>query len=82
MQCTSTSVEPVFSVDAMVHGYKEYQNAFDAPTGEILSCAREVGNIQDTFTLAIKKDGKGLHRCGLTLLYFSSFLSNFKLLSW
>ena len=28
---------------------------------------KEVGNIYDTFTLAIKKDGEGLHRCGLTL---------------
>ena len=27
-----------------------------APIGEILSCEREVGNIHDTFALAIEKD--------------------------
>ena len=42
----------MFSVKAMVHGYK--WNAFDAPIGEILSCEREVGNVHDTFVLAIK----------------------------
>ena len=57
MQCTGTSIEPVFSVEAMVRGYNEYQNAFDAAVGEILSCERKVGNIHDTFTLPIKKDG-------------------------
>ena len=51
----------MFSVEAMVRGYNKYQNAFDAPIGEILNCEREVGNIH-TFPLAIKKDGKGLHR--------------------
>ena len=61
MQCTSTSVQTVFSVEAIVHGYNEYQNAFNAPIGEILSCEREVGSIHDTFVLAIKKDGKGSH---------------------
>ena len=29
------SVEPVFSVEAMVHCYNEYQNAFDTPIGKI-----------------------------------------------
>ena len=47
MQCTGTS-EPVFSVEAMVHGYNEYQNAFDAPISEILSYERDLGNIHDT----------------------------------
>ena len=63
---TGTSVEPVFSVEAMVPGYNEYQNVFDAPVGKILSCEREVGNIHDTFVLAIKKrmvkDGKNLDK--------------------
>ena len=74
------SVEHVFSVEAMVHGYHEYQKAWDAPIGEISSCEREVGNIHDTFAIAIKKDGKGLYRCNCP--YFRNFLSNFKLLSW
>ena len=30
----------MFSVEAMVHGYNKYQNAFDAPIGEILRCER------------------------------------------
>ena len=73
MQCTGTSVEPVFSVEAMVCDYNEYQNAFDAPIGEILSCEREMGNIHDTFALAITKDGKGSHRCRLSLFQQLSF---------
>ena len=51
----------------MVCDYNQYQNAFDAPVGEILSCEREVGNIHDTFVLAIKKDGKGSYQCRLTI---------------
>ena len=51
-------MEHVFSVEAMVHGYHEYQNAWDAPIGEILGCKREVDNIHDTFAVAIKKDSK------------------------
>ena len=31
------SVEAMFSVKAMACGYNEYQNAIDAPIGEILS---------------------------------------------
>ena len=36
-----------FSVEAMVHGYDEYQNAFAAPIGEILSCERENVSVSD-----------------------------------
>ena len=61
------SDKPVFSVEAMIRGYNQYQNAFDAPIGEILSCEREVGNIHYTFALTTKKDGKGLHYCRLSL---------------
>ena len=43
MQCTGTSIEAVFSVKAMICGYNEYQNAFDAPIGKIL----RGGNIYD-----------------------------------
>ena len=73
MQCISMSVEPKFSMEAMVCGYDEYQNVSDGPIGEILSCERKVGNIHDTFALAIKKNGEGLHRCGLTLFQQLSF---------
>ena len=61
------------NVEAMICGYNEYQNAFDAPIGEILSCEREVGNIHDTFVLAIKKEGEGLHCCRLSLFQQLSF---------
>ena len=67
------SVEPVFSMEAMVHGYNKYQNAFDAPIGELLSREREVGNIHDTFVLGIKMNGEGLHRCRLSLFQQLSF---------
>ena len=50
-----------------------YQSAFDAPIGEILSCEREVGNIHDTFELAIKEDSEGSHRCRLPLFQQLSF---------
>ena len=64
MQCTGITciyylcimelnMEHVFSVEAMLHGYHQYQNAWDAPIGEILSCERKVGNIHDTFAVAI-----------------------------
>jgi len=45
-------------VEAMVHGYHEYKNTWDAPIGELLRCEREVGNIHDTFTVAIKRTAK------------------------
>ena len=41
--------------------------------GEILSCEREVGNIHDTFAVAITKDGKGSYHCGLSLFQQLSF---------
>ena len=70
MQCTGIvelSVEHVFNVETMVYGYHDYQNAWDAPIGEILSCKREVGNIHDIFAVAIKKDGRGSHPLRLSL---------------
>ena len=70
MQCTDImepSVEHVFSVETMACGYYDYQNAWDAPFGKILSCKREVGNIHDTFVVAIKMDGKGTHPLRLSL---------------
>ena len=51
------STEHVFSVEVMVRGY-QYQNVWAAPIGEMLICEREVGNIHDTFVVAIKKDGE------------------------
>ena len=80
MQCTSTSNEHVFSVEAMVRGYHEYQNAWDAPIGKILSCEREVCNIHDTFVVPIKMMVKDRITAGCP--YFRSFLSNLKFLSW
>ena len=64
----------------MVHGYHKYHNAWNAPIGKILSCEREVGNINDTFAVAIEMMEKDHIAVGCP--YFSSFLSNFKFLSW
>lgn len=60
---SSASVEHVFSVEAMVRGYHEYQSVWDAPIGETLLCEREVGNIHNTFAVAIKKDGEVVGHC-------------------
>ena len=49
---TGTNVE-VFSVEVIT---STRMPGMHAPVGEILS---EVGNIHDTFAVAIKKDGKG-----------------------
>ena len=51
-------------------GYHKYQKAWDAP---ILSCERGVGNIHDTFAVAIAKDGEESHCCGLSLFLQLSF---------
>ena len=50
-----SSVEHVFSVEAMVRGYHEYQSVWDAPIGKMLRCERQVGNIHDTFVVAITR---------------------------
>ena len=63
------NMEHVFSVDTIVYGYYEYQNAWDTPIGEILSCGREAGNIHDTFAVASKKDGEGSHPLRLSLFH-------------
>jgi len=56
------SMEHVFSVEAMVHGYYEYKNAWDTSISEMLRCEREVGNIHNTFVVAIK-DQKFAYAC-------------------
>lgn len=58
-----SSVVHMFSVESMVRGYHEYQSVWDAPIGETLLCEREVGNIHDTFAVAIKKDGEVVGHC-------------------
>ena len=56
-QHTSMIMVHVFSVEAMVCGYHNYQKAWNIPIGEVLSCEREVGNIHKTFAVAITKYG-------------------------
>ena len=41
--CVGETMECVFSVEAMVRGYHQYKDVWDAPVGEILQCEREVG---------------------------------------
>ena len=50
-----SSVEHVFSVEAIVRGYHEYQSVWDAPIGEMLRSEREVGNIHNTLAVAIMR---------------------------
>ena len=52
------SMEHMFSVEVMVHGYHKYQSVWDAPISEMLLCEREVGNVHDTSAVAIKKDSE------------------------
>ena len=47
-----------FTVDAMVHGYGDYQSVWQASLGENLKCVREVGNRSDVFALAVVKAGE------------------------
>ena len=46
-------MEHVFSVETMVCGY----------IGEMLLCERKVGNVHDTFVVAIKEDGEVVGHC-------------------
>ena len=57
-------MDHVFSVQAMVHGYHYYQAIWKAAiVGEILLCEREVGNVHDTFAVAIKQDDTIVGHC-------------------
>ena len=51
MQCI---MEHTFSVESVVCGYHEYQDVLDVPVHEVLNCKREVGNVYDTFVVAVK----------------------------
>ena len=71
-----TSIEHVFSVEVItsttmlgMHLLAKFSS----------SCETEVGNIHNTFVLAIKKDDNGLHRCRLSLRISAAFfpISNF-----
>ena len=53
----------MFGVESIVHGYHEYQDVWDAPVHEVLSCKREVGNVYDTYAVAIKKNGEIVGHC-------------------
>ena len=63
----------MFSMEAMVCGYHTYQSVWDAPTGETLLCEREVGNVHDTFAVAIKKDGEVVGHCPRKISALCSF---------
>ena len=56
-------MEHTFSVESTVSGYHEYQYVWDAPVHEVLSCKREVGNVYNTFVVAVKKDDKIVGHC-------------------
>ena len=44
-------------------GTTSIKSVWDAPIGETLLCQREVGNVYDTFAVAIKKDGEVVGHC-------------------
>jgi len=53
-----------FSVQSVIRGYHVYKAIWDATIdGEVLLCEREVGNIHDTFAVAVKKDGVIIGHC-------------------
>ena len=42
-------------MEAMIHGYHEYQSILEAEVGENLTCIREPGNVRDPYTVAVTK---------------------------
>ena len=53
-----------FSVQAMIRGYHVYKAIWEATIdGELLLCEIEVGNIHDTFAVAVKKSGVIVGHC-------------------
>ena len=67
-------MEHTFSVESTVQGYHEYQDVWDAPVHEVLSCEREVGNVYNTFAVAVKKDGKTVGHCPRNISAICSIL--------
>ena len=45
-----------FSVSAVIRGYHVYKEIWNAELDEELTCEREVGNRNDTFAVAMRKD--------------------------
>ena len=56
-------MEYVFSIEAMVHGYHENKDIWDAPVREILPYQRDIGNNFDTFAVAVVKEGTIVGYC-------------------
>ena len=45
-----------FTVDAMIHGYHEYRQTWEAEDGEILQCQREISNSYNLYAAATVKN--------------------------
>ena len=56
-------MECIFSIEVMVLGYQQYKDVWDAPVSEILQYEREVGNVHDTFVVAVLKDDSIVGHC-------------------
>ena len=57
-------MDHVFSIQVVVRGYHYYKSIWEAAIdGEVLACEREVGNVHDTFTVSVKKDGIIVGHC-------------------
>jgi len=65
-------MEYVFSIKAMVRGYHECKDIWDAPVREILPCQRDVGNIYGTFAVAVLKEGIWPHASFLSGMVVAS----------
>ena len=44
-------------MEAMIHGYHEYQSIWEAEIGENLTSIREPGNVGDPYAVAVTKPG-------------------------
>ena len=47
-----------FDVDSFVKGYHEYKSIWTPKIGEILSTERESGNLEDKYTVCVKKENE------------------------
>ncbi len=46
-----------FQISSMVRGYHAYKDVWQASSGDILQCGREVSNRHDPYAVAVKKSG-------------------------
>ena len=45
-----------FVTDSMIRGYHIFRTIWDAVIGERLQCVQEVGNVEDRYAMAVRRD--------------------------